>query len=212
MPSLESALSESLQGSMSNELDEQVFNGAAGDLNGLFTQATNVNAAGAVETFATGIARFAGMVDGRHAYDMSDLRAVIGSKTFGRYAGQFSGNGAVSLFDYLRINIGSIRVSDRVPGVSSQAQKGIVVLSASAEMPKIHVWDAMQIVRDPYSGAGAGKVTITATSLVSPLFVPHGVSQVKEIHPEAQLGRSRWLCESCKPQVAETFIPTVIWV
>ena len=184
MPSLESALSESLQGSMSNELDEQVFNGAAGDLNGLFTQATNVNAAGAVETFATGIARFAGMVDGRHAYDMSDLRAVIGSKTFGRYAGQFSGNGAVSLFDYLRINIGSIRVSDRVPGVSSQAQKGIVVLSASAEMPKIHVWDAMQIVRDPYSGAGAGKVTITATSLVSPLFVPHGVSQVKEIHPK----------------------------
>ena len=30
MPSLESALSESLQGSMSNELDEQVFNGGSG--------------------------------------------------------------------------------------------------------------------------------------------------------------------------------------
>ena len=28
---------------------------------------------------------------------------------------------------------------------------GIVVLSASAEMPKIHVWDAMQVIRDPYS-------------------------------------------------------------
>ena len=51
MPSLEAALSESLQGSMSNELDEQVFNGAAGELNGLFVQAANVNAAGAVETF-----------------------------------------------------------------------------------------------------------------------------------------------------------------
>ena len=61
---------------MSNELDEQVFNGAAGDLNGLFTQAANVNAAGAAETFATGIARFAGLVDGRHAYDLSDVRAV----------------------------------------------------------------------------------------------------------------------------------------
>ena len=79
MPSLESALSESLQGSMSNELDEQVFNGAAGDLNGLFTQAANVNAAGAAETFATGIARFTGLVDGRHAYDLSDVRAVIGT-------------------------------------------------------------------------------------------------------------------------------------
>ena len=184
MPSLEAALSESLQGSMSNELDEQVFNGAAGELNGLFVQAANVNAAGAVETFATGIARFASLVDGRHCYDLSDLRAVIGSGTFARYAGQFSGNGAVSLFDYLRINLGSIRVSDRVPAVSGNAQKGIVVLSASAEMPKIHVWDAMQIVRDPYSGAGAGKVTSTSTSLVSPLYIPHGTSQVKEVHPK----------------------------
>ena len=184
MPSLESALSESLQGSMSNELDEQVFNGGSGDLNGLLTQAANVSAAGTTETFSLGIARFAGLVDGRHAYDLSDLRAVIGSATFGRYAGQFSGNGSVSLFDYLRMNLGSIRVSDRVPGVSSNAQKGIVILAASAEMPKIHVWDAMQIVRDPYSGAGAGKVTITATALVSPLYVPHGVAQVKEVHPK----------------------------
>ena len=184
MPSLESALSESLQGSMSNELDEQVFNGAAGDLNGLFTQAANVNAATATETFETGIARFASLVNGRHAYDLSDLRAVIGSATFGRYAGEFSGNGAVSLFDYLRINLGSIRVSDRVPSKSGNAQKGIVILSASAEAPKIHVWDAMQIVRDPYSGAGAGKVTITATSLVSPLYIPHSTSQAKEVHPK----------------------------
>ena len=71
-----------------------------------------------------------------------------------------------------------------MPAVSGNAQKGIVVLSASAEMPKIHVWDAMQIVRDPYSGAGAGKVTSTSTSLVSPLYIPHGTSQVKEVHPK----------------------------
>ena len=51
-------------------------------------------------------------------------------------------------------------------------------------MPKIHVWDAMQVIRDPYSGAGAGKVTITATALVSPLYVPHGVAQVKEVRPK----------------------------
>ena len=186
MPSLESALSESLQGSMSNEFDEQVFNGAAGELNGLFTQATDVSAGSAVETYTTGIARFASLVDGKHAYDLSDLRAVIGSKTFALYAGLFanSNKGDMSLFDYLTRALGSIRVSDRVPGVSSSAQRGIVVLSASAEMPKIHVWDAMQIVRDPYSGAGAGKITITATSLVSPLFVPHGTSQIIEVRPK----------------------------
>ena len=186
MPSMESALSESMQGSLSNELDEQTFNGAAGELNGLFTQATNVSAGSAVETYTTGIGRFASLVDGRHAYTLADVRAVIGSKTFALYAGVFanSGKGDVSLFDYLTRMLGSIRVSDRVPGVSSSAQRGIVVLSASAEMPKIHVWDAMQVIRDPYSGAGAGKVTITATALVSPLYVPHGTSQIIEVCPK----------------------------
>ena len=48
MPTLEAALSESMQGSLSNELDESTFNGAAGELNGLFTQATAVSAASAV--------------------------------------------------------------------------------------------------------------------------------------------------------------------
>ena len=186
MPSMESALSESLQGSLSNELDEQVFNGAAGELNGLFTQATDVSAASAIETYTTGIQRFAALVDGRHAYTLGDLRAVIGSKTFALYAGLFanSNKGDMSLFDYLSQMLGSIRVSDRVPGVSSSAQRGIVVLSASAELPKIHVWSSLQVVRDPYSGAGAGKVTITATALVSPLYVPHGTSQIIEVRPK----------------------------
>ena len=182
MPTLEAALSEAMQGSLSNELDEQTFNGAAGELNGLLTQSTDVAAASSVETFATGIARFAALVDGRHAYDLGDLRAVIGSKTFALYAGILSGD--VSLFDYLTRILGSIRVSDRVPAVASSAQKGIVVLSASSTPPKIHVWDAMQIVRDPYSGAGVGKVTLTATALVSPLFIPHGTSQAIEVHPK----------------------------
>ena len=186
MPSLESALSEAMQGSLSNELDEQTFNGAAGELNGLFTQATDATAASSAETFTTGIARFAALVDGRHAYDLSDLRAVIGSKTFALYAGLFanSNKGDLSLFDYLSMHLGSIRVSDRVPAVASTAQKGIVVLSSSSTPPKIHVWNAMQIVRDPYSGAGVGKIVLTATALVSPLFIPHGTAQAIEVHPK----------------------------
>ena len=186
MPTLEEALSEAMRGSISNELDEQVFNGAAGELNGLFTQATDATAATAVENMTTGIARFASLVDGRHAYTLGDLRAVIGSKTFALYAGTFANanKGDVSLFDYLSMHLGSIRVSDRVPAVASTAQKGIVVLSASSTPPKIHVYSALEIVRDPYSGAGVGKVTITATALVSPLYLPHGTSQAIEVHPK----------------------------
>ena len=186
MPTLEEALSEAMQGSLSNEFDVQTFSGAAGELNGLFTQAVDVAAASTAETFSTGIARFAALVDGRHAFDLGDLRACIGSKTFALYAGLFANanKGDVSLFDYLSNALGSIRVSDRVPAVASTAQKGIVVLSASSTPPKIHVWSALEIVRDPFSGAGVGKVTITATALVSPLYLPHGTSQAIEVHPK----------------------------
>ena len=113
-------------------------------------------------------------------------------KTFALYAGVFANTnkGDMSLFDYLTRMLGSIRVSDRVPGVSSSAQKGIVVLSASSTPPKIHVWDAMQIVRDPYSGAGAGKVTLTATALVSPALHSTRHEPGQGSSPEAQLGRS----------------------
>ena len=185
-PPLEEVLGQSMQGALSNKLDEETFNGAANRLNGLFTQATDVAKAAAVETYTSGIGRFASLVDGKHAYTLADVRAVIGSKTFALYAGIFANanKGDVSLFDYLTRMLGSIRVSDRVPDVAAMGQKGIAVLTASAESPRIYVWDAMQIVRDPFSGAGAGKVTITATALVSPLYLPHGTSQAKEIHPK----------------------------
>ena len=187
MPTLEAALSEAMQGSLSNELDEQTFNGAAGELNGLFVQATNVNAAGAVETYTTGIARFAALVDGRHAYDPRDLRAVIGSKTFALYAGVFANTnkGEVSLFDYLSRMLGSIRVSDRVPSVvSSSRRRASWSCRRRLHRRRFTSGTPCKIVRDPYSGAGAGKVTLTATALVSPLYVPHGVAQVKEVHPK----------------------------
>ena len=185
-PQLEDSLSEAMQGKVSDELDEQIFNGTATELNGLFVQAANVTIATAVESYKTGIARFAALVDGKHAYSLRDVRACIGSDTFALYAGVFANanKGDMSLFDYLEMKLGSIRVSDRVPAVASTGQKGIALLTAGPTPPRMFVWDAMQVVRDPYSGAGAGKVTLTATALVSELYIPHGVAQVKEVHPK----------------------------
>ena len=181
-PALEAVLGESIRGALSNELDEEVFNGAAAGLNGLFTQASNVAVAGAVETYATGVGRFAGLVDGEHAFSLDDVRCVVGPSTFALYAGLISGG--VPLTDYLESKLGSFRVSSRMPAITSKGQKGIVTLGAGPSPIRVYVWNALEIVRDPYSGAGAGKVTLTATALVSEVYIPHGTSQVKEINPK----------------------------
>ena len=183
---LEDVLGEAMQGSLSDELDKEVFSGAAAGLNGLFTQATDVAIASAAETYASGIARFAALVDGKHAYSLADVRAVIGPSTFARYMSVFANTnkGDVPLYDYLAGVLGSLRVSDRMPAVANSGQKGICVLNAGPSPIRVYVWSALELVRDPYTGAGAGKVTLTATALVSEVYIPHGTEQVKEIHPK----------------------------
>ena len=138
--------------------------------------------AGAVETFASGIGRFAELVDGEHAFSLADLRCVVGPSTFAKYAGLISGG--VPLTDYLESKLGSFRVSARMPALAAKGQRGIVTLNASPSPIRVYVWNALEIVRDPFSGAGAGKVTLTATALVSEVYAPHGTSQIKEIHPK----------------------------
>ena len=46
------------------------------------------------------------------------------------------------------------------------------------------MWSALEIVRDPFSGAGSGKVAVTATALLSEVYAPFGQSQIKEINPK----------------------------
>ena len=181
-PALEAVLGESIRGALSNELDEEVFNGPSAGLNGLFAQATDVAVAGAVETYGTGVGRFAELVDGEHAYALGDLRCVVGPSTYAKFMGLISDG--MPLGDYLESKLGSFRVSNRMPALASKGQKGIVTLNGGPSPIRIYVWNALEIIRDPFTGAGAGKVTLTATALVSEVYIPHTTSQVKEIHPK----------------------------
>ena len=181
-PALEAVLGESIRGALSNELDEEVFNGAAGGLNGLFAQAVSVPVAAAVETYGTGVARVAALVDGSHAYSLSDLRCVVGPSTYAKYMGIISDG--MPLADYLESKLGSFRVSNRMAAIANKGQRGIVTLNGGPSPIRVYVWNALEIIRDPFTGAGAGKVTLTATALVSEVYIPHGTSQVKETHPK----------------------------
>ena len=186
MPSIESDLRMAVQSAISDKLDEQVIagNNTSPNLNGLFAQASDVSAEGTKATFATGLALFAALVDGKHAYSWADMRAIIGSATFGLFASLFQSNGDISLYDYLAGKLGSLTVSDRVPAKASNAQKALVTLNAGRQPITVPVWSAMSLIVDPYSGAGEGKRTITATALVSDPFIPYTTSQVKELHPK----------------------------
>ena len=176
-PALEDTLAEQIRRSVGNELDKEV-------INDLFGVATDVSAQTNAVTFGSGMSLFAALVEGEHAYGYGDLRAIIGSSTFAAFDSKYQSNGDMSLADKLAMKLGSFRVSNRVPAVASTAQKGLVTRSASGDPIRVYVWDAVEIIRDPYSNAKKGQVIITATALYSPVHVPHGTDQVVEIHPK----------------------------
>ena len=187
-PSMESDLRRGISGAMADNLDDQVIDGsgAGANLSGLFHQATDVAIAGAVETFASAIERFAGLVDGKHANGWGDIRALIGVNTFAKYAAIFANanKGDISAFDHLAAKLGMLRVSTRVPALANNGQKGIAVLGAQGQPIVVPVWKGVEFIVDPYSQAGKGQRVITALTLVGSPFVPYGTAQVIEFHPK----------------------------
>jgi len=191
LPGMEESLRSSLDDALGDVVDGAVFNGAAADVNtdgeirGLFAQAADVAVAGAVETFDTGVARFAGLVDGQHAVGYDDVRAVVGTETFAKYAALFRGtDGETSLYDYLRGKLGGLRVSKRMPALASKGQKGIVARTAGSQPIRVPVWRGVQFVRDPFTDAGKGQITVTAYLLIGSPHLPYGTSTIVEIHPK----------------------------
>ena len=187
-PAMETDLRRGIAGAMADNLDAQVIggDGTAPNLSGLFHQATDVAAAGAVETFGTGVSRFGALVDGKHANGWGDVRALIGTETFAKYVGTFAnqGKGDVSLYDYLMGKLGALRVSTRVPAKASNAQKGIAVLGAQGQPITVPVWKGVELIVDPYTQAAKGQRVVTAVTLVGSPFIPYGTAQVVEIHPK----------------------------
>ncbi len=185
-PSMESDLRRAIGRAIADSVDKQVINGdgTAPNLTGLFGVATDVTAASAVETFATGVARIAALVDGTHANGWGDIRLLIGSDTFELYASLFQSNGDVSLYDYLAGKLGAVRVSDKGPAKASNAQKGLALLGAQGQAVQVPVWKGMELIGDPYTNAAKGQRIVTAVMLAGSPFVPYSTSQVVEIHPK----------------------------
>lgn len=186
MPGMEESLRSAMGDSMGDSLDDQVLTGNGTDPNlaGLFKVANDVNAATAVETFATGVARFAEIVDGRYANGWSDLRAVVGVDTFAKYAGLFQSNGDMSLFDYLMGKLGALIVSKRVPAKASNAQKGLVIRTRGSQILEVPLWNGVQFVRDEVTKAAEGQILVTAFLLAGDPHLPYTTNTVVEVHPK----------------------------
>ena len=181
-PQLEGALRQDIPRSIANTLDQQLLagSGSGAQLASLFSLLTDPTADQVVETFATFISTITGNLDGLHAYELADLRALVGMKTYEKMTELFAVNTAVSAADYLHNRIGGLRASKRIPAPVSDNQDGIVRLGMESMVAVAPVWGGIQLIDDPYTNAAKGQRTITAFQLVSDVLLlrPDAFKQV----------------------------------
>ncbi len=113
-------------------------------------------------------AAFTAGVDGFYSYALGDIRAVIGPGTYGRCETRYRANNTDdTVYAVMARQAGGLRVARRMP--ASDAGKVEDAIFSRAAFPGTTavapVWEAVQLIRDPYTKAQSGEVRITMLML-----------------------------------------------
>ncbi len=165
---LETALREDVLAAVRDKMDAEV-------VADLFAALTDPDDPSALATFDTAIAAAAAAVDGIYANDEGAVRMLVGTATYGQFAALFrAGAGdSTSAATYLRERTGGLRASSRVPAVASKFQQAITAARPMAGEAVYPVWTGagVALVRDMYSEARSGIISLTANALTGGLHV-----------------------------------------
>ena len=169
LPGTEEALRMDLRGALTDAMDNQILNGngTAPNVSGLFQSLTNPTAAGSSEnTFVQFLAKLNGGVDGIYARSLADIRALIGVETYATYSALYVSGGDSDAIDRVQGKAGGLRVSSRIPAAASNVQAGLLYRAGMGDGHAVApVWEGVRLIRDEYSDARTGQVSITALML-----------------------------------------------
>ena len=162
MAGMGDALREALQGGLADKLDKEILQGTAGLFTG--TLLTNHDRSAASD-YAQYVAELLyARVDGTFAFDLADIRVVMGAKTFGNAATKFPTNGEENALARIRNDSGGVRVSANVPAAQSMKQEAVVRRGTRLDMVA-PVWGAVTLIPDEITKASHGQIVLTAVML-----------------------------------------------
>lgn len=165
---LEGALREDVLAAVRDRMDAEI-------VADLFAALTDPDKPTALVTFEDAIAAAAAAVDGIYANDEGAVRMLVGTATYGKFAALFrdSSGDSVSASTYLRERTGGLRASSRVPAVASDVQQAVTAAMPMAGEAVYPVWTGagVALVRDMYSEARSGIISLTANALTGGLHV-----------------------------------------
>ena len=162
MAGMGDALREALQGGIADKLDSEILVGTNGLLTG--TNLDNHTRATASD-YAHYVAELLyGRVDGKYAFDLADIRVVMGAETFGNAAAKLPTNGEENALARIRNDSSGVRVSAHVPVAVSSKQNAVVRRGTRRDMVA-PVWGQVTLIPDEITLAGKGQIQLTAVLL-----------------------------------------------
>ena len=172
---MEAALRTDLRGALAEAIDRLVIagSGEAPQPAGLVDDGSGITAQddpNGATAFRTIVGDIAALVDGRYARDLRDLALLVNSSTYAGFAIDELTNGSgLLLLDHLRDRTRGVSVSAHLP--AADAMNTSPYLVAKQNLPGrsavLAMWGAgPTLIRDVYSGAAKGEVSLTATALV----------------------------------------------
>ena len=158
--SLRMDLSEAINAQMDKEIMAEVFKSSSPKIPAP-TGATSV------VNFATGLALATGGIDGERASMLTDVKLLVGSETYRKFAElERSTGAAVDLLEYLGMRTGGVKVSARIaaPDNANNRQECLRIngMYRSIVVP---TWQGMQATVDSVSLANRGQIRIVLDCL-----------------------------------------------
>ena len=185
----ESLLRQHISLAVSDELDDQMLNGAGAndDLIGVFERLTDPSApAAGVESWTRFLAIQSGGIDGLWASELSHIGLVVGPETYRLAAATFQGTDSEdSAASYLKRMGDSFGTNSRMPDTATNVQQGIICRKGRSMMPTpmrtavCPHWGYFTI-DDIYTGALKGQRRFVINTLVGDVILvqPSAYAQV----------------------------------
>ena len=162
MAGMGDALREALGGGIADKLDSEIMQGTNGLLTG-----TNLDnhARAAASDYAHYVSSLLyARVDGKYAYDLADIRVVMGAETFGNAATKLPTAGEENALARIRNDSSGVRVSAHIPMATNEKQNAVVRRGTRRDMVA-PVWGAVTLIPDEVTLAGKGQIQLTAVLL-----------------------------------------------
>ena len=169
---VEDSLRADLRNVMNELYDTQVISGdggADGDMTGIITALGAAAVEATLTDFNQVITKHYSYVDGKAAAEVSEVRTLMGMKTYEYLATLFQGASGEQIYALLnRLGIETAAYAGIAAPVANVQQAIQTRRGTDAIAP---VWQGITMIRDPYTGAAKGEVAITAHMLANFKFL-----------------------------------------